>query len=197
MNPTLKDLDMTYFKPYENRSIRKGDVIVFQHHDSPDRKIIHRVISIDQEGIRTQGDNNRNSDPVTIHPRDVIGQVTVAKRGTKEIVIRGGHSGYFIFHLMRSYANFTGSLKHLAQKPYWWLSSSKVLNRILFRFIEKRMILYYNRQSSEIQLQVHGIIIGRRRNGAGRWQILPPFHVFVDQSSLDRKIADSVIFTEY
>ena len=92
MYPTFKAPEMIYFITYGDKSVRQGDVIVF---DSPveSKSITHRVISVTSEGIRTRGDNNRHDDEWTLQSENITGQVILARRGKEYRRISGGRRG--------------------------------------------------------------------------------------------------------
>lgn len=92
MNPTLCESDILEIAAYDDRPIRRGDVILFLSPDG-NRPAIHRVVSVTPRGIRTKGDNNTRKDPWLIHREDVIGQVVRAAQGKKQRSIRGGTAG--------------------------------------------------------------------------------------------------------
>ena len=70
MYPNLKNEDFLVVK--NNQEVEVGDVVCF--FDDEDRRIVHRVINIDDDKITTKGDFNKYEDkPIT---RDkVIGKV--------------------------------------------------------------------------------------------------------------------------
>jgi len=61
MNPTLKAPDLLQVVPYQGKEIHRGDVIVFRPPGSKGM-VVHRVISVDAQGVRTRGDKNSELD---------------------------------------------------------------------------------------------------------------------------------------
>ena len=74
MVPTFYKGDMIVV--YGENDVSVGDIIVFE---APNRKypIIHRVIEIAPEGIRTKGDNNEYADPWKIGNGDIYGKAVL------------------------------------------------------------------------------------------------------------------------
>jgi signal peptidase I len=74
MVPTFYKGDMIVV--YGDNDISVGDIIVFE---APNRKypIIHRVIEINSEEIKTKGDNNEYADPWKIDKNDIYGKAVL------------------------------------------------------------------------------------------------------------------------
>ena len=71
MVPTFYKGDMIVVQGENDISV--GDIIVFE---APNREypIIHRVVEITPEGIKTKGDNNEYGDPWIINKNDIYGK---------------------------------------------------------------------------------------------------------------------------
>ncbi|KPK14349.1 MAG: hypothetical protein AMK69_28945 [Nitrospira bacterium SG8_3] len=54
MNPTLKPGDQLWITPYNGQKVQRGDVVVFISPGDGSR-VVHRIVSLDPSGIRTQG----------------------------------------------------------------------------------------------------------------------------------------------
>ena len=90
MSPTLSHRDLLEIRPYSHKPVRSGDVVLFR---SNEKLIVHRVVSIEYDGIRTQGDNNQQEDDHLLKPQDIIGQVVAAQRGRRKRRIYSGRIG--------------------------------------------------------------------------------------------------------
>jgi signal peptidase I len=92
MNPALKPGDRLQVAPYNGQKLRAGDVIVFI---SPEdgSKVVHRVISLDSNGTKTQGDNCNSEDNWVLSREHIIGRVVSAQRGNRRRRIFGGPLG--------------------------------------------------------------------------------------------------------
>ena len=100
MNPTLKAGDGINVIPYGNRKFFIGDVVVFPRPEGNDN-VVHRVVAVDSQGIRTRGDNNLNMDPWVLLPDDIIGRVVSAKRKNRNVTIHGRIRGSIIASALR------------------------------------------------------------------------------------------------
>jgi hypothetical protein len=185
MNPTLKAGDGLRVLPYDNTSIRVGDVILFQ---TPERegRVTHRVISVDSRGVRTRGDNNNKTDSWVLRPNEIVGRVISTRRGTKSISIRGGRRGmiyarslWFIKH-----ANLT--ISRMLHSSYHRFAESGIFNRVLPHTTRPRVLCFTRPNGVEMQLLMGRWIIGRRRPGWEQWQVRRPFRLFVDEASLPK-----------
>ena len=92
MNPVLKSGDGMVVVPYGNEEVRAGDVIVFRHPKN-NHKVVHRVASVNPQGVKTRGDNNDLMDPWRLQPGDITGRVIFVKRNQKNVTIHGGQWG--------------------------------------------------------------------------------------------------------
>lgn len=185
MNPTLKAPDILHVIPYNGGKIKCGDVIVFEHPEGEGKnKITHRVISIDSNGIMTQGDNNCNVDYFLLKPNDVIGKVVSVRRGSRNIRIYGGKIGELIFLKNTVFRKLDGSVSALLHPAYRWLSRTGVFRLWLPSSMKPRVIAVKRPFGTEFQLLIGKHLIGRRLPYNGKWQIRRPFRLFIDEASL-------------
>jgi len=188
MNPTLEAGDELLVIPYGGKKIRRGDVIVFL---SPEggRKITHRVISVDSEGIRTRGDNNNNIDPWVLHPHNIIGRVIYAqKRGNRRRIF-GAPRGQLYTFIIRSIRFFDTGISFLLRPVYHRLSHSAFLTKRLNEIFRPRILLFNRPEGMELQLVMGHRLIGRLLPGKAEWQIQRPFRLFVNLTSLPQNPA--------
>jgi signal peptidase I len=101
MRPLFKPGDLLEVLAYEDRQVRRGDVILFSC-PSESCKVVHRVADIDTHGIRTKGDNNARIDPWVVSPQQVVGYVVHAQRGRRWRRISGGSLGRWVANLVHS-----------------------------------------------------------------------------------------------
>lgn len=81
MEPTLHVNDLVLVR--RTRQVKPGDVVVYQ---SGSMLVIHRVVSVTEETIVTQGDaNNVSDEPIT--PEDVKGVMVLAIPGIGAVVL--------------------------------------------------------------------------------------------------------------
>lgn len=176
MSSTLQDLDVLYYIP--NKRIRPGDVVVIKISEY-EHKIIHRVISVGEKGIRTMGDNNPRPDSWLLKPDQIIGSVAYGYRGRRRFRIIGGPAGLAQMFLVR--------LKRLTIKAAYPILSTirhnfHISNLMIF-LIRPRKVAFKRPGGTEIHLLALGRVIGRRLPGQ-KWQIKSPFRFFLDESNL-------------
>jgi len=174
MNSTLHDMDVLYYTP--NKKIRLGDVVVIKTSESKD-KVIHRVISVSEKGIRTMGDFNPLPDNWLLKTEHIAGRVVFGYRGRKRFLVRGGLVGLVQMYHVR--------FKHRSVRVAY-----PVLSRILYPVFHLKIpllrpqpVAFKRPEGTELQLIALGKIIGRRLPGQ-KWQIKFPFRFFVDDNSL-------------
>ena len=92
MNPTLKTPDRLQVVPYQGEKIQRGDVIVFRP-PGTHNMVVHRVSSVNAQGIRTRGDKNSDIDPGILSPDRIVGRVVSAQWGNRWRPIHGGLRG--------------------------------------------------------------------------------------------------------
>ncbi|UCD84934.1 MAG: S26 family signal peptidase [Deltaproteobacteria bacterium] len=182
MSPTFKTLDGLRIVPYGGRPIRPGDIIVF----SPpglSRKVTHRVISVDSEGIRTRGDNNPYDDPWVITPDQVLGRVACSQRRSWQLPIYGGVVGRLYAAAVRAIHLIDVNVSQIFHPAYHRLARTNIFRLVTVRF--KTRILSFNRPTgTEMQLVIGHYVVGLRPPGQNKWQIRRPFRLLVDETAL-------------
>ncbi len=185
MKPTLVGPDLLYITPYRGGKLRRGDIIVFQVPGS-DRKVTHRVMSADTNGIRTRGDANRKVDPYLLQPNDIIGSVHYVHRGNRRRRIYGGIIGQLSAltgraNLLRVVDKRVSALFH---PTYHRLSSTGAFRRLLPRRLNPRVFSFKRPEGTELQLVLGRFPVGRRPAGRKQWEIRRPFRLILDLKSL-------------
>ena len=188
MNPTLKPGDRLDTVPYDRQEIRRGDVIVFIS-PADESKVVHRVVSVDSNGIRTRGDNCNRIDPWVLSPDQIVGRVISVHRRNRRRRIFGGFWGSVFAGTARALYAIDSHTSILLRPFYDRLARSGILRRLVPVSIEPRVISFNHSGGSELQLLMGRWVIGRRLPGMARWHIRRPFRLFVDEDSLPRNPA--------
>jgi len=185
MNPTLKAGDGLNVMPYGNRKVRIGDVVVFPNPQGS-HHVVHRVVAVGSQGIRTRGDNNINIDPWVLQSEDIVGQVVSAQRKDRRLPIHSGATGVIIVFALWPRTQFLLTVSRVLHPIYHRFASSGIFMRYM-RFLPKTRILSFNKPvGTELQLLMGNRVIGRRVPGSHKWQIVRPFRLFVDEMSLPK-----------
>jgi len=187
MNPLLTDGDIVRIKPYDNRDIQNGDVIVFRR-PGGNRKIIHRVTAVDAQGVRTQGDNSNKADPWVLPPNKIFGRVVTAKRKKGQRQIAGAFKGRIWALHWRIIRLISHAAFLLLRPPYRCFSRSGVFWRWKPFRLKTRLISFDRPDGRELQLIAGSRVIGRLLPGREEWKIRPPFRLFIDESSLRKEV---------
>ncbi len=187
MNPTFWPGDGLKVDPYDGREICYGDVVVFSH-PSDNQNIVHRVIGVDSEGIRTQGDNNNNIDPWVLKPEEITGRVASAHRGNKALTIFDGKTGVLLSSILRKRKDLLNRLFIILHPLYRWLAETGLFRTLFLLLIRPRIRCFNCRGGTELHLVLGSWIIGRRLPGSDEWDIKRLFRLFVDVEKLKFEI---------
>ncbi|MCI0476171.1 MAG: S26 family signal peptidase, partial [Anaerolineales bacterium] len=129
MNPTLVEPELLEIQPYANRAPRVGDVIYF--HAPDERDIVHRVVAILPDGIRTRGDNNPRDDPWLVSPNAIVGRVVAAQRGNARRGICSGRAGIAQLAWLRVWRRVNRRVSRVLHAPYRALARSGIPRKLL------------------------------------------------------------------
>lgn len=188
MNPTLKAPDVFQVVPYQGEKIQPGDVIVFRPPGSRDM-VVHRVISVNAQGIRTRGDKSSDIDSWILSSNCVVGRVVWAQRGNRRRSIYGGLAGRLYSLGVRAIHIIDSKVSSLLHPTYHRLAGTGVFRRWLPSRIQTRVLSFDRSIGTELQLLVGRRVIGRLVPGRNEWMIQRPFRLFINEASLPRRSA--------
>ena len=185
MNPTLRHPDLLEVLPYSGQPIQPGDVAYF-HSPADDLKIIHRVVRVTAEGIRTRGDSNTGEDPFLLSREDIIGRVAAAWRNGKRRKIsrgiRGKCSGYgaILWH------RWSNALSYTLRGAYRALAASGLFRHLLPSSLQPRVFEFRQpcQQPSIHKVMIKGHVIGHYDDWKKLWVIKRPWRLIIDESKL-------------
>jgi hypothetical protein len=176
MNPTLQNLDKLFYAPYKNSKIKRGDIVVFLDREK-NIKVIHRVKIADSKGIVTMGDNNPKADSHIHRSDEILGRVIYGIRGNRKIRIYNALPGTMQAEYIRLMKKINNVLCNILKPPYYLFSGK-------FRLpMRKKVMVLQRSNGKELYLAIGKVVIARQRPGE-KWQIRPPFKLFLDESSL-------------
>ena len=183
MNPLFKSGDQLQIASCDLEEIRVGDVLVFV---SPEdgSKVVHRVISVDSNGIRTRGDNCNQPDGWVLSPDCILGRVVTAQRGNRRRRIFGGSLGRLFAEKMRVIHAMDSCVSRLLRPAYEELARVGIFIRLLPAQMRPRVISFNRDAGIELQLVMRRRVIGRWLPGRTGWSIRRPFRLFVDEEAL-------------
>ena len=176
MSSTFQDFDVLCYVP--KKRIQPGDVVVINLPEYK-HKIIHRVISIGEQGIRTAGDCNPYPDKWILNPDQIMGSIAYGYRGRKRFRVLGGSAG--LIHMFRV------TLKNRVIKLIYPILSlvyyNLPLSRLVKYLIRSKLIAFKRPDGTELHILFFGKVMGRRFPGQ-EWQIKSPFRFFIHKDSL-------------
>jgi signal peptidase len=185
MNPTLRAGDEIWIMAYEEKKMRRGDIVVFTPPEE-DSRVVHRVAAFERQGIKTKGDNNSGVDEYLLSSDHILGQVVYARRGSRLRKIYGGTTGRVIAAAIRTIKTVRNGLFILLRPAYRCLMRSGVFRGWISYWTKTRIVTFRRLEGTELQLMVGRYVIGRLRPGRTRWQIRRPFRMFLDEAKLPK-----------
>jgi hypothetical protein len=169
-------MDVLYYIP--NKRIRSGDVVVIKIPEY-EHKIIQRVISVGEKGIRTMGDCNPYPDDWLLSPDQILGSVAYGYRGRRRFLVPGGPAGLAKMYQVR--------LKHLIIKTAYpalsLLYHSFHISSLVIFLLHPRKVAFKRPDGIELHLLARGRVIGRQLPGQ-KWQIKSPFRFLLGENSI-------------
>ena len=183
MIPTLKPGDRLWITPYKGQKVQRGDVVVFIS-PGDDSRVVHRVVSVDPSGIRTQGDNNNRVDPWLLSHDQIRGRVFFSERGNRRRRVFGGPIGQLFGVAIRAIHALDARVSSRFRPAYDRLARAGVFKRWLPSRMRPRVISFNRAEGPELQLVMGRRVIGRWLEGKRGWNIRRPFRLFVDEETL-------------
>ncbi len=187
MSPTLRESQLLHVRPYRTKRVRPGDVVCFK---SPDGcvTIVHRVVAVGPDGIRTRGDNSRSDDPQVLSAAKIIGRVVAAQSGRRVRKIHGGRAGTMLLRwrgLGRGIARLAGPAPHTLYNIAIGLGPR---DRLLPRRFRPRIVRFGAPQGQVLKLLVGRRTVGQYDYGRGQWSIRRPYRLFMNEHGLERAV---------
>lgn len=183
MKPIFRDGDGLTVEPYFGRKRRVGDIVVFRHPED-DQIVIHRIVSVRKDAIRTRGDHNTQLDPWVLEPGEIIGKVVSAWRGNRRIEVWNGPAGQIHSLACTFYRKMDDWVSSLLHPSYRWLSHMGLVRKLMGGNSRIRILPLQRPDGVEYQLLFRNYPIGRRRPGSSTWEIKRPYRLLIDESTL-------------
>jgi hypothetical protein len=156
---------------------------VFSHPEN-NHKIVHRVVSVDLNGVRTRGDNSKEADFWCLNPTDIYGYVINYQRKNKQRQILGCRAGPLLAQSVRTAKLIYCFISDLLRPLYHRLALKDISSERLNTFLKIRVISFCRPAGKESHLLIGRRVIGRRPPGKIQWQIKFPFRLFIGEKFL-------------
>ena len=184
MRPTLHERDFLEITPYREKSPGRGDVILFMA-SGLDRYVIHRVVRITSNGVRTRGDNCAEIDLLSVQDKDIVGRITAAFSHQGKRKIYGGLPGRLIAGYCRLRRLFLPRLVFFI-RPAAHALRKYVLSRPSFLIRRLRLISFHDKEQSCHRLMLGTRIVAVFDNSNHRWNIQTLYRPFINESLLPK-----------
>lgn len=132
MAPLFKPGDLLCVQKSVLGNIRLGDIVIINWESDKNniQYVVHRVISLKQEHLITQGDNNLKPDPQAVTSENLVGLVTSFGRQNHVYSVKGGTIGLFYARLIHA-RNFIWLLiKRLGWRIYRLIRQSGLIAKM-------------------------------------------------------------------
>ena len=182
MLPLLRHFDYADIEPYNGRPVRKGDAVLF-FSSGGKHKVIHRVVSVGIDGIKTRGDNNSKQDRFTLKPEEILGRVTYIYRGGRKIRMHGCLTSRLIMLVYRLVQRFGLIASFIFSPAYRWLSKRIYLTSLIPVSMRPRVISFNGPEDDGSLIMMGRLVIARRPAGKDEWNIRRPFRFFVKEDA--------------
>lgn len=183
MNPTLREPELLLVEPYATTLPRRGDVIAFQP-PTGGPTVVHRIVRMTPEGIRTRGDNNPSPDPYRLTSEDIIGRITAAQYRRQRRAITGGRAGVWVGYRARVWRAGRRAAAQLLHKAYRGMARWRIWQRMLPVQLRPRLVGFKLHRYTSYKLLMGQRVIGRCDLRNREWRITRPFRLFVDVETL-------------
>jgi hypothetical protein len=121
MRSTFKPGQVLYVRP-EAEGVQPGDVVVYHQGEET---IVHRVKSVQNTGIHTQGDNNLREDETPIPADQIIGVVEKVDDWGTFHPVASGRKGLWFARLRWGMRGMFHKMLPWLGAPYRWLKASR------------------------------------------------------------------------
>jgi SynChlorMet cassette protein ScmC len=185
MNPTLVEPEFLEVLPYGGGKVRPGDIVCFKSAER-DLTVVHRVVAVGADGIRTRGDNNMPDDPWVLRPGDLIGRVKAAQRGTRRRSVPGGWRGLVALRWSRLGRRIWRRAGGIPDRLYFIVADLGPFDRLLPASLRPRLVRFHARQRVFLKLLMGGRPVGHYDTRRRKWHIRRPFRLFVKEQILRR-----------
>ena len=125
MLPTFKPGEVLYARP-DIRTIQPGDVIIYEQGGL---RVVHRVIDLEDDGVKTRGDANPCVDEDIISFEQIYGVVEKAGNWDRMRKIKGGRFAAIRAETRWRWGGFIGQLRPVIGAPYRWIKSRRWLTK--------------------------------------------------------------------
>ena len=187
---TLKPFDRLYIKPYgQNSRMKPGDVVIFPS-PTGSGTIVHRIVKIDEEMIKTKGDNNPAIDHWVLTRDKIIGQVTYVYRGKNKLGIYGGRNGLWWAFLVALSRWLKAKIYYLLKFFYCWIAA-RSFTKGLFNRLLRAHFFSIGSEGFEVLLLLGNRIIGRYTSRQKKWHIRRRYAALIGTERLSAFLSEA------
>jgi SynChlorMet cassette protein ScmC len=187
MIPTFDEPDLLEVKPYGRAPVRRGDVVCFKS-PGTGKAVVHRVVAIGPDGVRTRGDNNEMDDPWVLRPRDIAGCVRAAQRGNRRRAVHGGRRGLWALHFARLVRCIRIRAALVLNSLYNTIAALGPFDRVLPPNLRPRLVRFDTRYRAFLKLLMGRRVVGQYDPRSRKWRVHRPFSLFASEEALSKAV---------
>ncbi len=181
MFPELMDGDRLAYR--RQNVYRRGDVILYPEPGGEERYIIHRVIRVEGEALKTAGDNNSMADPYTVSDKRVVGRIENKTRTGRRSTVWGGGKGFLRYWYARRGKGALQRAYSMIEPAY--RQAARLVSPVLSSIIPPRpVIVIFPDSRIRVWLCTYRWCAGWWNHRGKNWYVRPEFLLFIDPARL-------------
>ena len=195
MRGTFRVGDCLEMEPAAIGDIRRGDIVVY-HESSPDtpdgaKELVHRIISLNPEGLVARGDNNLHQDPVLVSKDNLVGRVRCFIRGGKKHEVKGGFRGLMQARILHNLITARKWIRILGGDVYRGIRQTGLIRRLWHPDIA--VIRFMTEKGPLLKYIHHGRTVAWRWSEKNRFDCRKPYDLVLrpDESIAAGKAGDA------
>ncbi len=185
MIPTFDEPDLLEVRAYRETPVRRGDVVCFQS-PGTGKTVVHRVVAIGPDGVRTRGDNNSMDDPWVLQAENIVGRVKAAQRGTRRRVLHGGGRALLALRFARLRRSARIRTALVLDSLYKSIARLGPFDRVLPLDLRPRLVRFDTRYRAFPKLLMGRRVVGQYDPRRRKWRVRRPFSLFVNEETLSQ-----------
>lgn len=184
MNPTLVEPDLMEVEPYGETPPQIGDVVVFVSPEN-DSQVVHRIVEIMVDGIRTRGDNCSDVDDWVLQPKHIVGKVLSVSRGDTRRQLANGAAGAALAKKLHRRRRLRVAIRWMLHPLYRGLAWTGI-GRLLPATRRVQVVTSQSGGTMHARVMLDGREIGWYNHRRGTWEIRFPYLFLVNKPKLPR-----------
>lgn len=179
MAGTFRPGDCLTVVPIGLADVRPGDVVVYRGWDYQEdpTELVHRIVAVVPEGLRTRGDSNPCLDTTLVTQDNLLGQVTYVERSGKMRLVHHGRIGLLRARVIHARLVILRLVKQVGRGPYCWLRGRSFVVSCWRPKITK--VALQSKEGYLVKYICSGRTVARYWPTTGRFECRKPFDLVI------------------